>query len=199
MPLNLSLVFIIHSAVLSIHCLIGTIPSVIVIFSCTMLFFCSESPQSKWHNWLARCLEVQDAWVWVQFPFQGVGFEFIIEFTIVKFQLIAVEYTVITDINCKLSNQLPCLVTWSLSLKFILCFVFMSGRKQSFVFVLLIYQWLFPAMATPCIPEVFLSLNIFLLFYTNIRRLNCQKSKADICSAGGLFVLSVVFRQKYAS
>ena len=63
-------------------------------------------------------------------------------------QLGEVTQYILQDIHCKLSNQLPyLLVTCSLSLKFIPCFMFMSGKKQSFVFGLPMYQQLFPAMA----------------------------------------------------
>ena len=58
-----------------------------------MVIFCPQTSWSMWRNWLGHCLVFQDALVWVQMSFLGTIFEYINQFTVMKFQLIAVEYT----------------------------------------------------------------------------------------------------------
>ena len=58
-----------------------------------MIIFWLQMHWSKWRNWLAPCLVAHNVWVWVQIPFHGKFFKlFIYQFTVMKFQLIAVEY-----------------------------------------------------------------------------------------------------------
>ena len=46
-----------------------------------------------WRSWLARCFVLQAAGMWVQIPNPRTFFEFINQFTVMKFQLVAVvEY-----------------------------------------------------------------------------------------------------------
>ena len=43
-------------------------------YNTLLLFFCPESPRSEWCKRLVGCLIVQDVWVWVKIPIQGMFF-----------------------------------------------------------------------------------------------------------------------------
>ena len=84
---------------------------------------------------ISKCLcdymVVQGRRVWFQIPFQGVFFELINQFTIIKFQLIAVEYTGL-QFTKGFFNPKP-KMGWTLKLKISKFADFFKHRKWKFL------------------------------------------------------------------